>query len=738
MRIQVNEFGGQQPRVNERLLAPEKAQIAKNVFLSDGKINAFRGLNQEYALLLTPPIKSIYYLQDTYWLEDDEDVDYVKGPIKSDTSGLTLFTLASAAPRITDLTLAAAGAGAYPRDWLTLGLPAPSIGGVGVALVTPSGTITAAANGYAASTAASVGYTAVSGITAKITGTVVAVLTSTQREAGTLLIEIRRGAQVIASKQVGFGVRGQTSEPLDKEKTFTIEGVDQAPPAGATTYTLSVTETGFSGSATIVYDYAMVARHANLVDVTLNAGHGRTVGQRIAIAAVVGMTDLNSTWEILSVSGNTVRVSCDTLQTYTSGGTWTLTFNAEELESRSYVFTYTTLLGGQTMEGPASLPTTLVNVGLGQTVNITGLPGIAGGDYSFDKLRIYRTHLSEDNTTEYLYVSEIAAATTSYSDSVAGTALGEPIQSENWIAPPTTMVGIVATNDGVVIGYTKNVICPSEPYQVHAYPVAYQKMTHFDIVGLCPLGDGTVAVMTKGDPYILTGRHPVDYSLNRTELVEPCLSKRGIVDMGRYCLYPSPNGLVSIGPGRVGLVTETLFSKREWEGFYPATMFAVKWDDKYVGFYSSGGTYGGFIFDPDRPDEIVTLDFAAEVTEAWTHPRTGELYLAIAGNIKKFDAVAGSPMTYTWKSKRFVTPRRATFSACRVEGTGSNTLKFYMVTTEDGTSMELVHTEIVYNNKTFRLPSGLRSSKFEVEVAGIGRVHSIELVESLTELKQIP
>jgi hypothetical protein len=60
-----------------------------------------------------------------------------------------------------------------------------------------------------------------------------------------------------------------------------------------------------------------------IVTVTATA-HGLVVGQNVVIASVVGMTNLNGEFKVLSVpSANTFTVALDTAQTYTSGGTVT-------------------------------------------------------------------------------------------------------------------------------------------------------------------------------------------------------------------------------------------------------------------------------------------------------------------------------------------------------------------------------------------------------------------------------
>lgn len=733
MYLNLETFDGIAPRLDKALLPRETAQVAENCRLLSGKLEAWYGLQQEYALVGAPPVASIYHLADTYWLESASEVDYAKGPIASDTSELTLFT-GTDRPRVTDLTLANTGAGAYPRDSLYLGVPAPDSSGITTTPTILSGTVSAASTGRQTSSTSSLAFTAVADVKVRVSGRYSGSAFSSTRAAGRLTVQIKRGTQVIAEVNKSIMLRGSTAEPMDVDFDINVEGVD-SPPAGAVTYDLVASLSGPLG-VTFNEEFSLEANYSNVVEVTLNSTTGLAVNQNITISSVTGMTDLNGTWPILSINGSIVRVGCSTLQTYTAGGSWTQVFDPADSEDRSYVFTYTTVLGGQTMEGAPSDPTSLITVGTGQLVAIASIPGAPAGDYDLDKVRIYRTAVGTDGSTEYLYVGEINVGTTTYNDSVAGTALGEVLPSEGWLEPPTDMVGIVMTNDGVAIGFAKNVIYPSEPFQVHAYPVAYQKTTDWDIVKVVPVGIYGAIVLTEGSPYMLSGRHPADYVLEKVEIAEPCLSGRGAVDMGTAALYPSPNGLVAIGPGKLRVVTEDIFTQREWADYHPETIIAARYGDNYVGFYDNGsGESGGFVFNVGD-HSFTTLDFVA--TGIWAHPRTGELFLAIDGNIKQFNADSANPLSYTWRSKRFTASKMGTLSVARVTARRYPvTLKIYaQLGGEDDDGVTLVHTQTVLDGDPFRLSSAIQyqTDIFEIQIEGTARVSSVEVGSSFDEL----
>ncbi len=78
-------------------------------------------------------------------------------------------------------------------------------------------------------------------------------------------------------------------------------------------------------------------------------------------------------------------------------------------ESRVYIVTFVTAWGE---EGPPSNASNEVTLQIGQNVDLT-LPSIPGGAYNFATKRIYRS-VTGSNSTPYLFVAEVSAATGSY------------------------------------------------------------------------------------------------------------------------------------------------------------------------------------------------------------------------------------------------------------------------------------------------------------------------------------
>lgn len=127
MKITLKSFGGIAPKMSEHILPDNMAQVAENVRLMGGELQAWDNSVVGSALVNTGVIRTIYLFNGLYWFEFEADVDVVPGPVSGDTTSRTYYTGVAGGPRVTNTTLATGGAsGAYPRDSYLLGIPAPT------------------------------------------------------------------------------------------------------------------------------------------------------------------------------------------------------------------------------------------------------------------------------------------------------------------------------------------------------------------------------------------------------------------------------------------------------------------------------------------------------------------------------------------------------------------------------------------------------------------------------------
>jgi hypothetical protein len=385
--------------------------------------------------------------------------------------------------------------------------------------------------------------------------------------------------------------------------------------------------------------------------------------------------------------------------------------------TRTYVYTFVSKFGE---EGPPSTPSVTCTLYPGNSVTVSGM---SVGNGNIVAKRVYRVSTGSA-ASEYQYVGEVDNATASFVDTILDEDLSEILPSSNWVAPSPNMVGLISHPGGFLVGFYDNNLCFSEPYMPHAWPATYEIPLDADIVAVGAFGN-SILVTTTGLPYIVTGSVPGQMGTpEKFEKGEPCILKRGFVDMGYACIYPGPSGLWLAGTGAVELATASLMTKKEWSAYSATLQFAVQYETLYIGFM----TTGGFIFDTATGD-FSTHDITA--TAGYYDREAGKLYLVVAGAIVEWDAGV-TPRSLVWKSKKFQTPSPTNFGAAQMFASGPVTMKFYA----DGV---LKHTQAqtVVGSDPFRLPSGFRATNWEIQIEGAYEVTSLLMASTVSELTQV-
>jgi len=368
-------------------------------------------------------------------------------------------------------------------------------------------------------------------------------------------------------------------------------------------------------------------------------------------------------------------------------------------QSRAYIYTYVSTFGALSEESAPSPPSSIVTVqATGNTVTINSFAAAPSTNYNITSIRIYRT-VTGTTTDSYLFVAEIPIATTSYVDAVTAANLGEALPTLGWTAPPVDLQGLTTLPGGTLVGFENNTVYFSEPFFAHAWPIAYALSIPYKIIGLGVFG-ATVVVATERYPYLIHGGIPGAMSMERVPIIEPCVSARSIVSTTGGVVYASPNGLVMIGPSERGLMSGHLWRHDEWQALTPALMVGAAWDDKYVGIFPTLGQSAIILSSGDRP-ALSTL--AIYATATYVDDKQAELYYAdIADSgIYKLDALEGLPLTFEWKSKRFVLPQATTFSAMKLDA------EYDQIEDFNAYLRELERT-IIANNAAFLNPMDAR------------------------------
>lgn len=335
-------------------------------------------------------------------------------------------------------------------------------------------------------------------------------------------------------------------------------------------------------------------------------------------------------------------------------------------ETRVYVYTYVNTFGSLTEESAPSPPSATITVNQNRAVAVSGFAAPPSGKYGWSAIRIYRS-VGGSTGANYAFVAEIPLNQSSYTDDLRAASLGSALPTIGWTPPPSNLSGIVSMAGGVLAGFVGNTVYFSEPYFPHAWPTRYALNVPHQIIGLGAVGS-TLVVMTDLFPYIITGITPGAMSVEKVSIAEPCVSKRSIAVDETGVVYASPNGLVNIGRGAQGVVTNNLFRRDEWQEYAPNTLVGASFEGRYFGFFQSP-TKGNRALVLTRDDVPALSFFDAAALGAHVDGRNAKLfYVAQAdGKIYEADADDARPFSYQWMSKRFVLPAASSFSVLKVD-----------------------------------------------------------------------
>jgi len=662
-------FGGLAPKVSPRLLGDTLAQTATDVNLENGRLvpvkgNSTTNPSSGVSTLASTTKNAIFKYTDDpeRWLQFEDDVNVVRGPVPGDTND-TIYWSGEAFPKMgrsSDIL----GSAPYPSSFYRLGIPAP------------------------------------------------------------------------------------TAAP-----TVAV--------AAATTINATVTVDNGESSITVTTDSA---HNAAVDDYVTLAGFSATGG--------ITADEINNTFKIKTVPSTTTLTvetsgsgsSTATSSNVTNGAAFNGPSDALIDFSTSYVYTFVSAYGE---EGPPSPASTVVTTDDNQKVNLSGLETSSGkSNTNLSKKRIYRSNTGS-NTTDFQFVAEINLNVATYEDTSTNAELAEVIPSTFHIAPPDDdtslypdgpMKGLVSLPNGILAGFTGKRVCFSEPFLPYAWPASSRVALDEEIVGIAVTANGLV-VGTKGTPYLITGAEPRSMGVIRIEASEACLNKNSMVDMGDYVIYAGPDGLVLVEGATVVVATQSLITPSQWQAdYYPSTIRGFLWEGRYVGFFSTGSGYGGFIFDPRVEKRgggtslstaaLVNLDASAEIRGGFTDPDDSQLYLIISNAIKKFQGDSSTNLTYNWKSKVFpmTSPMSMGFAKVeaetypvRVKVYGDGSLIYNAVIASSGSNFTVTGTTPSFSSTNIsepivRLPSGLHKT-YEIEVEGATIVNEICIAQSIDELR---
>ena len=393
-----------------------------------------------------------------------------------------------------------------------------------------------------------------------------------------------------------------------------------------------------------------------------------------------------------------------------------LNLETDDDETRFYVCTYVTDFGEES--APSNVSQELNVFCEDDSVTLTFSDTGGFGTQKINRRRIYRSATSGD-VTQFFLVDELPVSTDTYTDTKSIYELGAELETEEYAKPPENMKGLIATSNGVVIGFVGNTVVPSEPYLPYAYPLAYRQTLQDKIVAMAEMSSGVV-IATEDKPVIMQGTLPDSFTMTVIDAALPCVSKRSMVDMGEAAIYASHEGLVSISQSGAQLITKDLLSEEYWKSLDPSSVQGYRYNEFYVGFHSGNA---GFVFDLRRGD-FFELDFYADA--GYFDSSSGVLYLVVDDVLVKFDE--GLALDYEWTSKQFDIN---TFTLSCMKVFAPNLTATNVTLYADGE--QLTSFPLMGVDPVVRLPA-FRGSRFHITIAGSDEIEGIALATSPGEL----
>lgn len=365
--------------------------------------------------------------------------------------------------------------------------------------------------------------------------------------------------------------------------------------------------------------------------------------------------------------------------------------------TRLYVYTFVTSFGEESEPCPVSAD---VNWQQGQTVTLTGFQSAPTGR-AITTQRIYRSQSSSQSGTDLFLIAERAVSASSFTDNIAPENFAEVLPSRDWNPPPSDLAGLVSMPNGILVGFSGNQICFSEPFRPHAWPEKYRLTTPYKIVGLGCFGT-TVVAGTAGYPVVVSGTHPDSMVEEKIEVNLPCINARGVVDLGYSVAYPSNDGLVVVSSGGAQLVTDKLYTRPDWQKLLPSQIIGGQFTGRYFMSYqyteADGSVQSGVQVIDLSGDQPFVLRAGQKADAYFYDISTGKLFVLYGQSVYEWDAYGQEPETMEWKSKVFVLPMPVSFGAILIEGSSDLSI-------EEETAIQEANNAIILLNEA-KITSG--------------------------------
>jgi hypothetical protein len=782
----VNAFRGEVPLLPPRALPDNAAQEAVNARLYTGDLTAFKQFSTTHGLANPGTVRTIALLKD-WWMSWESDVDVARGVVPGDTTYRTYLTGLDK-PRFTNLDLATGAPNGsapepYPFETRLLGVPPPDSPPTTVTSAGANPDVDTTDNGSQFSSWTASGLVQVPGVMSSSATT----NASVGNPAPSYELFAANNVSAPAFLYRDFGVGNSAAVDFESQVAFDGNGA-----VLGCAWTIATTSSGAGCVVSVGYTQGAAAGPFLSIGTKsswsdpgswlvqepiplLNSNH--TVWYQMSITLVrnadgtstvtatfggsIGTATLTSNFAIGGYCGFNIFMGfpppaiaayLDNIEVKGSGAF----ADTATTTATNYVYTF---VNDFSEESAPSLPSPTILRPDGVSVTITtptSEPTGIDGDYHITTKRIYRAATGSTGTA-YRFVAEIPLSQADYVDTLTDAELGEVLSSDNWALPPDDLEGILALPNGVMAGFRRNQLCFSVQNRPHAWPVEYRLNTDTDIVGIGNI-DTTVVIGTKSFLYTASGNDPAAYSMSKFEVPYAASSKRSFAYVtGLGVVFSGPDGLMaSAGPGQPRNLTQSVFTRRQWQALDPTSIRSVSHNDIYFMFWESASSRGCYAVDL-RSAGFGIVQMAFHASAAYVDPIEDKMYLVLdyvnepddealpepaspppyvdGRTIYEFEGSPDTYMNYRWRSKLYLMEYPGFYPIAQVrrasdaDGTQGNLVaRFY----GDGVLLDEI---VIDGDVEFTLtPPDAAYSKFFMELTGTDPINVLQAADDVTEL----
>jgi hypothetical protein len=644
MKLDTPSFRGMVPRLTPRALPDNGSQNAVNCRLVSGDLEAWNQFAETERLGITP--MTIYRLNGA-WLTWATDVDVARGIIPGDDTFRIYLTGPDeySTPRWTNYALAVSSPGGHPAQTRPLGVPNPdSVPTLSVG-IDPTST-TFGVNVFDAGDDLATNWTVSddSGSGFDYASRAIQYTNSASDPAYQIVIENNAGTPAYAYRNFGVAsaAAAQMSvdfeiDPAQGDDGIVVEiGLGMTPQGAGPRLVVS---SSIGSPVMLLYKGSEWGIRSELARVNVGSALTRGVRYTLVLLRVLNadrtytltgtlyqgsgqlqtITEVNTFDDgdlgaLIGVTGDDPKSTFYRNILVTASGT---TGYVPTNLTTSYVFTFVNDVGEES--GP-SLPSSTITRPDGVSVAVTtptDAPTGTSSEYGITLKRIYRAATGNTGTV-FRFVAEIPLTQAIYDDVLTDAQLGEVLETELFALPPDDLRGIIALPNGIMAGFRRNQLCLSARNHPHAWPVEYRLNTDTDIVGIANI-DSTIVIGTESFPYLAGGNDPSAFSMTKLEVPQACVAKRSFAYLTNIgVVFASPDGLIAVaGTGQVRNLTETVFTRRQWQALEPTTILGVAHDDVYhfwFGTIASEVAPGWNTTNESGAWTFTNADFTAEAT----------------------------------------------------------------------------------------------------------------------------